>query len=507
MMRSVRLLVACILLGTVGVSLACAGGAVIPRQTVKGTVLIVSNLERSSYEDWLTKVKPKYLLWVSPDTDRASLTLPPGYVPLVLFLIKSDPKGVALHPSWEAEFPGSPEVLSRTEMMIASKSVPGEKPALYSIKMLITAPTKKLVDALLTEATALEQFPLAKPITHPVADLRRIRAIACLPSLAERAFAGVGNAAESALYRGLVELRAFQVVGREAMSASTPSSVTTLKQIQDLARELKVQALAFATITDASTKCREHTEFKKSSRTMTSQEAQQRLDDYRADQAQKGRSVSKKVADPDLVWAAPYQVRHYTTSVTGEITVVDAANGERLISYKIEGSQESEEEDEVKSFDYRWYKIDRIDNYDAEEDEYEVRLRATEAMEIARRETAEFCDVLAMRAMLPVPGEELVAAANPPEEVGATTAKILVADGQVAYIAFGKEQGARLGDTFSVWVSRELRDPDTGKHIETIRTRVARLKVAEVFEKSSRCDIIEQTPEATLQAGQLAVLD
>ena len=487
---------------------AFAGGPVMPRQAPKGTLLVVSNLQRSDYEGLLTQLNPKFVEWVDLTTPRESIALPPAYVCMVLFLIRSEPGGLALHPSWRNEFPATEDVLARPDMIIASKLLPvkGDVDPWY-VTMLIMAPTTKLLGACITEGMGLKDFPLKAPITHEVADLRQVQDLACLPSLADRAVAGVGNAAEAALYRSLIDLRAFQVVGREAMPVARHPDLSTVRQLQKLARDLKVQAVAFASIDTAETVCEEHTEFKRTNKTAASDDARKEFDAAKAKFEAQGRKVTKTGPDPDLVWAAPYQVRKYTTRVVGDVKILNGADGRALFVYKIDGSSQSQEDDEVRSPDYHWYKSD--DTYSSDNrhtKEYAVRLRATDAQEIARQEVSHVGETLAVRAMLSAPGEQVL---PPVEPITSTqvTARIIALEEKLIYVDLGREGGAKVGEDFSAWEEKVLKDPATGRTIETVRRRGARFKVSEVFEKVSRCEILEQDPATKLQIGGVIVAD
>ena len=483
---------------------AWAGGPVLPRQAVKGTLLVISNLERQDYEEFIAKLHPKYAEWVTPDTPKTSLNLPAdSYVCLQLFLIRSNPQGVKLDPSWEPDLPLPPDAFTRNDLIIASKSVPGARKELYSIKMLFVAPTEKLLAGLINEAMALEQFPLNKPIIHPTVDLRAIQAVACLPSLVSRSsFGPVGESAEAALYRALIGLKTFQVVGREAMPVPTAPDLSTARRVQELGRDLGVQALVFAAIEDVRTTCAEHTEYSRSNKKRTSPEAQKRLDDYRAAQAKLGKTVTKTVADPDEVWAAPYQVYEYTTTVSGRILMLDVADGKLLLEYPLDGSASATEKGEPRA--YAWYKIRDLDSSDArQEREYTVRPRIADAAEIARKDAEQFGAFLELRALLRAPGEPPPTTTVTPQQ----TARILAADRTIAFIDRGQEQGVHVGDEYSVWQERELKDPQTGATIEKIRTRIARLRVVEVFSRTARCDILELQPDVALEPGMSATAE
>lgn len=496
MTKRVAMLLACVVCG----QLAWAGGPVLPRQAVKGTLLVISNLERANYEELIGKLRPKYAEWVTPDTAKGSLNLPTdSYVCLQLFLMQSNPQGVNLDPSWAPDLPLPPETFARPDLVIAAKSVPGARKELYSIKMLLVAPTEKLLAGLINEAMALQQFPLDKPIVHPTVDLRAVQAVACLPSLVARAGLGpVGDSAEAALYRSLIGLKAFQVVGREAMPVPAPPNLSTVRRVQELGRELGVDALVFAAIEDVQTSCKEYTEYTRSNKKRTSPEAQKRLDEYRAAQAKLGRIVTKTVADPDEVWAAPYQVYEYTTTLSGRILMLNVADGKQLLEYPLDGRLSATEKDEPRV--YAWYKIRDLDSSDSrQERQYTVRARITDAAEIARQNAEQFGAFLELRALLRAPGEPPPTAVTPQQ-----TVRILAADKTIAFIDSGQEQGVRVGDEFSVWQERELKDPQTGATIEKVRTRIARLRVVEVFARTARCDILEQQPDTLLEAGMIA---
>ena len=476
------------------------------RHSMLGSAIIVTNVAQTDYASLLDRLKPKYLECVEAATAKDNVRMPPDPLVYVLFLLRHDSGGTGLDASWAEDLPVSQEQFGdASSIIIAAKRtrVPGQKTPL--VHMLIKAPTQRLLDVAVQQSLGLYEFPFRKPIIYETVDLRHVRAIACLPSVAEK-YSAIGNAAEATLYRALIGLRAFRVVGREAMPIASAPSLMTTADVRRLGRDLNVQALAFARIRDAETICKEETRYKKSRKTSVSPEKQRAFDDLKRKLEKQGKRMKRKRPETDLVWAAPYQHREYATTVRGEIKVLDTANGQNLLTYEIEGSKKTEEQDTVRSSQYRWYKKDEIDkSWMRHEEEYGVRLRTPAAIEVARQQVATLGDFLSTRAILPVPGEALPDA--PPVGEAGTAAKVLNVDGQDVYISLGRQQGLREGDTLSLWVDKALRDPDTGKTIETVRTRGAQIKVVELYEKTSRCEIVSESEDHRLGAGMTIVLD
>ena len=69
-----------------------------------------------------------------------------------------------------------------------------------------------------------------------------------------------------------------------------------------------------------------------------------------------------------------------------------------------------------------------------------------------------------------------------------TGSVVLVKDGQV-YVNRGSREGVSPGETFTVGDVEVLRDPDTGEVLDESMTEIARLKVSQVKEKLSICDV------------------
>jgi len=228
-----------------------------PRQAVKGTLIIVSNRERAVFESQLSALKPQYLIWTSPDTPRDQIEMPPAGLAMVVFLIQTSPEGVTIDPSWGQDLPVSASEISKAGMMIAAKTIhpPGNAVPKWYASMAISAPNEKLLRVNFAEAMRLEDFPLNKPIVRDVLDLRRFRSIACLPLQTEGYYGPINTAAEAALYRALVDLRVFNVVGRESLSLPAPGGSVAGARARDLGRELNVDALAYVDITGAETNC------------------------------------------------------------------------------------------------------------------------------------------------------------------------------------------------------------------------------------------------------------
>jgi curli biogenesis system outer membrane secretion channel CsgG len=66
---------------------------------------------------------------------------------------------------------------------------------------------------------------------------------------------------------------------------------------------------------------------------------------------------------------------------------------------------------------------------------------------------------------------------------------VMVKDGQV-YVNRGSREGIGVGQTFSVGEVEVLRDPDTGEVLDESMSEIARLKVSQVKEKLSICDVV-----------------
>ncbi len=69
-----------------------------------------------------------------------------------------------------------------------------------------------------------------------------------------------------------------------------------------------------------------------------------------------------------------------------------------------------------------------------------------------------------------------------------TGSVVMVKDGKV-YVNRGSREGVSTGQTFTVGDVEVLRDPDTGEVLDESMTEVARLRVSEVKEKLSICDV------------------
>ncbi len=493
---------------------AVAGSSVMVRHSALGGLVLVTNAPAEGYAELVDRLKPTYLQIADPAAPKDALREMPDKLVFMLFVLKHGPEGLKIDPSWLADLPvTSGDLAERANLMIAARltPIPGSRAALC--RMLLKAPTDRLLAGLIREALAMTgDFPVGKPIAHPVADLRAVRAIACLPSMAGR-LESLGTAAEAALYKTLVDLRAFQVVGREALPIVATPTLMTLPQVQQLGRDLKVQALAIARIAGAETTCVEKTEYKKSSKKSVSVQRQREYDEAKRKLAAEGKTPRKPTPDPDLVWAAPYHTRDYTTSLSGEVQILDTTTGAALLTYDLGSSVAAEEEDEVKSADYRWVRSADIDDYDSGR-KFGVRLRVAEAVELTRSRVAALGALLATRAMLPIPGEVTApeqtatgGTGGPVTEGNKLTGKILSIEGTSVYLNLGREQGLRVGDGLTVWIGKELKDPDTGNTVETIKTRGARLKVAELYGKTSRCEVVEQSTDGAMQVGAAVVQD
>lgn len=495
----------CSLLLALMLATAGADPPVMPRQAVKGTLIVVSNLDRDDYEDLLVTLGPQYVYWVEPTARKQDLVLPPTQLALILFLLRTSPQMPSVDASWLPELPIALEELTPDRIVLAAKRVqpPGNVP--WYADMVIAAPTERLMDAAIKEALTLEKFPLQKPVIHQVVDLRRVRAVACLPSVTpDHDSRPVGEAAEGALYRGLLSLRAFQVIGREALPIAESPRLATRRSIQELGRDLGVQALAFVHVTEAATRCREHIEYATTDRKAVSAERQRAYDEERARLEAQGKKPRKSRPDPDLVWAAPYRVFNYVTTVKSQVKLVDTEDGSTILAVNTDGQVETEQEEQPRSSAYAWYKIREIESSDsARERTYDVRLRTEDAAAVAETRTRDFIALLESRAILPGLGEEGTAVVSPVP----TGARVVRLERDAAFIDLGRQAGVREGDTFSLWADRELRDPDTGELIETVRTRVARLKVTEVYEKTSRCEIMFVSDDTTLAEGDVLTPD
>jgi curli biogenesis system outer membrane secretion channel CsgG len=72
---------------------------------------------------------------------------------------------------------------------------------------------------------------------------------------------------------------------------------------------------------------------------------------------------------------------------------------------------------------------------------------------------------------------------------------VMVKDGQV-YVNRGSREGIAVGQGFSVGEVEVLRDPDTGEVLDESMTEIARLKVSQVKEKLSICDVVSGNANA-----------
>lgn len=66
---------------------------------------------------------------------------------------------------------------------------------------------------------------------------------------------------------------------------------------------------------------------------------------------------------------------------------------------------------------------------------------------------------------------------------------VMVKDGKV-YVNRGSREGIAVGQSFSVGEVEILRDPDTGEVLDQSMSEVARLKVSQVKDKLSICDVV-----------------
>jgi len=69
-------------------------------------------------------------------------------------------------------------------------------------------------------------------------------------------------------------------------------------------------------------------------------------------------------------------------------------------------------------------------------------------------------------------------------------AVVMIKDGKV-YVNRGSREGIAVGQTFSVGEVEILRDPDTGEVLDQSMSEVARLKVSQVKDKLSICDVVD----------------
>jgi len=491
-------------------SVAYAGGPVMPRQGPKGTVIVVSDLERADYEDFIAKMRPKYALWVGLDTPKDEIEMPPAGLAMVVFLLRSGSEAVNIHSSWYSDLPVPPKDLVHSDIMIASKTVhpPGKPKPKWYATMVLMAPDHRLLDSTLKEAVGLRDFPLRKPIMHEVVDLRDIRGIACLPTVGDGAFGAVASAGEAALYRGFVDLRAFTIVGREAISVLAAPTILTDRQVRELGSDLDVQALAFLDIQRAESEMEEEVRYVKSRKTAVSEDARRDFERRKERARAQGKPFKYEEPKDDLVWAAPYRTRTYTTTVAASIKLVDAQTGGTILIYDVEDAVSSQDKDDVRSYDYRWYHKSDIDyGRRSRTETYSRPLNAGEAGEIARAGIEDFFRYLEARAMLPVPGQDVARQPAPPVDAGQTIAKVLAIDGENVYINYGAEDLARVGDTLSLWADKSLEDPDSGEVIEVIKARVIQIEIVETYQKTSRCVIVEQSDEFLLDVGMELVLD
>jgi hypothetical protein len=62
--------------------------------------------------------------------------------------------------------------------------------------------------------------------------------------------------------------------------------------------------------------------------------------------------------------------------------------------------------------------------------------------------------------------------------------------GDKVYVNRGSREGVKVGQQFSVGEVEVLRDPDTGEVLDESMTQLAQLKVTQVKEKLSICDVV-----------------
>ncbi len=483
-----------------------AADPMITRHANLGATIIVSNVDRYEFEDFVAALKPRFLEWVDVSTPKQQVPAMPEPVVFIIFLIRADSEGVDLHESWHEDYPANLSGIARWNIELAARHLPApdQKPPRESL--LIKAPTEPLLWAAVAEAFRFGRFPENRPITHNVIDLRPYPSVACMPSVAGPEAEAVGNAAEVGLYRGLLDLRAFRVVGRDNPIITDGASFSTQEQLQRLGRQLAVQAVTFAEIGEAKTQCKETIEYKTTGRRGISPERQAEFDRWAAQERAAGREVDKDRPDADMVWAAQYRERLYTTTLSGRVLFVDTNTGDIVFVFEVSGSTEAEEADEPRDRDYRWYRIeDTRSSSRLRTREYWDDLRVVDAAQLASAKLTEFASRLAARAILPVPGRE----PDRPSQTDPTgpTAKILSVDGSSVFLNLGSDAGVQEKDSFSLFADKQLRDPDTGEVVETIQTRIARLEVVEVFTRVCRCELVQATEGVKLEPGMLVNRD
>lgn len=471
------------------------------RQASKGTLIVVSNLERASFEQAIADLRPQYVLWVSPESDRQAIEMPETGLAMILFLLTTADGLPQLHPSWTAELPVPLTGFANPSVVTAARVVePASKPTprLYT-PVLVMAPTAHLVDGALCDAMQQSTLPLKGPVVRDVADLRHVRAMACLSVIGKGYDAGISTAAESALYRGLLWLDAFRVVGRENAEVALAPSAITARRAAELGNRLRVQALAYVDITEAQTRCEEQTRYRKTNKTSVSPDRQREFDQQKAKAQAEGRKFEAETATPDLVWAAPYKYRECTTSVRGSVKIIDAPSGVAILTYEIGGAETEEEVDEPRTVDYGWYRRKDVDKTYTTTHTFLRPVSVSLASEMVRRQVAECIGYLQTRALLPTPESKFAHLDEPADE--GPRARVLSVDGDDVFIDFGQDRSVRQGDSFSMWAEKTLKDPQTGATIEVITIRQSTLVVVEVYERTSRCRVVKRSEERPLTVG------
>jgi hypothetical protein len=336
-------------------------------------------------------------------------------------------------------------------------------------------------------------------------DLRHTRSVAVLPSFAPVRCEALGTAAEAELTQGLVNLGSFHVVGREALPDMGEGFRADPGHLADLGRSLGVDAVAVVRIKSAETTCTEQTRYNRTNKKSASADAMEEFKRWKAREEAAGRTVKRKGPDSDLVYAAPYTAMKYTTQFSGELelTGVTSAQPDLMLTLQDEGAFEAATQ--PASEDYRWYKINVLDD-DASADErtYTTRLRTADAVALVRGVMQRVPAFLETRAVLPeargLVSDETGGGAG--DEAGAlpgTRGRLVLVEGDDIYSDLGRVDGLRVGDVLRVFT--EPRDEGSKNNIKVAKTTVTRLRVAEVFTRTCRCTVMYATRPASLEAG------
>lgn len=498
-----RLAVTLVLAAVLLSASAHAAENALTKQGPRGQVIVVSNVARQAHQGLVSALRAKRLQWVAPSTDRESL--PESDLPLamVLFVLQSG-RELNLHESWRPFLPLVLAEVARPSTAIASRSVTIRGQKLTCVCALLMAPTTRLLRATIEEARELESLPTSRPLVRQPMDLRSARTLAVLPSLVSDRFSPLGSAAESELTQAVLSLGAFRVVGRDRLPNDGDDFRYGPDDAREIARDLRVDAVAFVRLGQAESTCTEYTRYATTNKTAASSERMEEFRRWKAREEAAGRTVKKKGPEPDLIYAAPYTARRYTTRIAGELRVVAAQTGrpDLVLTLQDQGTEETSEQ--PAKDDYRWYSIDAIEDEDEREERtYSARLRTAAAVALVRRVMRKTPDFLRTRVMLPGDSGLGETAQDTPASLSGLVGEIVLVEGPDIFVSLGHRDHLVPGATLLVYPSSAR---VSGLHADERRGSVARLRVEAVFARTSQCRVLDATrPSAVIVGAEVEV--